>query len=379
MAALCEANTTFALEMYKKITEENKVCNIFFSPLSMSSSLSMVLLGAKGDTAAQMSKTLQLDKSEDVHSQYQELITAINNPSAVGTLKMANHLFGEQTYNFLQDCITATKKFYHAELEALDFVGAPDSARTHINEWVEGQTQGKIQNLLASGTIDSLTRLVLVNAIYFKCDWDSKFKESNTKERPFRISKTQTKPVQMMSQKGKFNMAFIPDMQMKILELPYANKEKKMLIVLPLDINDDTNGLELVEKNLSYQNLVEWTNPNMMDNMEIMVQIPKFKLEDSYDLKPKLISMGMVDAFSPGQANFSGMSDRNDLHLSKVVHKAFVEVNEEGTEAAAATAAVMMLRCAPRVEQFNADHPFIFTILDCKTSTILFLGRFCSP
>ncbi|XP_043922146.1 leukocyte elastase inhibitor A-like [Protopterus annectens] len=291
MAALCEANTTFALEMYKKITEENKVCNIFFSPLSMSSSLSMVLLGAKDATAAQMSKALQLDKSEDVHSQYQELITAINNPSAVGTLMMANRLFGEQTYNFLQ---------------------------------------------------------------------------------------TETKPVQMMSQKGEFNMAFIPDMQIKILELPYANKEKKMLIILPLDINDNTNGLELVEKNLSYQNLVEWTKPSMMYKMEIMVQIPKFKLEDSYDLKPKLISMGMVDAFSPGQANFSGMSDRNYLFLSEVVHKAFVEVNEVGTEAAAATADVTT-SCLLQREEFIADHPFIFTILDCKTSTIIFLGRFCSP
>ncbi|MGH0129130.1 UNVERIFIED_CONTAM: hypothetical protein FKN15_038377 [Acipenser sinensis] len=184
-----------------------------------------------------------------------------------------------------------------------------------------------------------------------------------------------TKPVQMMQQKAKFNLSFIPEVNSQIIELPYVGNDLSMLIVLPMEIEDDSTGLEKLERDLTFENLMEWTKPEMMDNTEVTVNLPKFKLEETYDLKSVLISLGMVDAFDVGKSDFSGMSSNNELVLSKVVHKSFVEVNEEGTEAAAATAAIMMLRCARIPVHFNADHPFLFFIRHNKTRNILFYGR----
>ncbi|NXX76248.1 SPB6 protein, partial [Urocolius indicus] len=189
----------------------------------------------------------------------------------------------------------------------------------------------------------------------------------------------ETRPVQMMFKEDTFNMTYIGDFQTKILELPYVGNELSMIILLPDSIQDGSTGLERLERELTYEMLMDWINPEMMDSTKMEVFIPRFKLEENYDLKPLLISMGMLDAFDLGKADFSGISGGNELHLSEVVHKSFVEVNEEGTEAAAATAAVMMMRCAMIVPRFTADHPFLFFIRHNKTSTILFCGRFCSP
>ncbi|NXL95603.1 SPB6 protein, partial [Alectura lathami] len=189
----------------------------------------------------------------------------------------------------------------------------------------------------------------------------------------------ETKPVQMMFRKAKFNMTYIGDLETKILELPYVGNELSMLILLPDAIRDGSTGLEKLERELTYEKLMDWINPEMMDNTEVKVSLPRFKLEENYDLKPILTNMGMPDAFDLLKANFSGMSAGNELMLSEVVHKSFVEVNEEGTEAAAATAGVMMLRCAMIVADFTADHPFLFFIRHNKTSSILFCGKFCSP
>ncbi|XP_051655444.1 serpin B6-like isoform X7 [Manacus candei] len=356
MASLCAANTTFALDLLRKLCEKKSGQNLFFSPFSISSALSMILLGSKGNTEAQITKVLSLNKAEDAHNGYQSLLSEINDPNTKYILRTANRLYGEKTFEFLSSFLESSQKSYHAGLEPTDFMNAWEDSRKRINGWVEERTEGKIQNLLAEGILDSLTRLVLVNAIYFKGNWENQFNKLGTAERPFHINKT------------------------KILELPYAGNELSMIILLPDAIQDGSTGLERLERELTYEKLRDWISPEMMGSTEVRVSLPRFKLEEDYDLKPILSCMGMPDAFDSGKADFSGMSSGNELVLSEVVHKSFVEVNEEGTEAAAATAAVMMFATSVRiVPDFTADHPFLFFIRHNKSSSILFCGRFCSP
>ncbi|XP_026989049.1 leukocyte elastase inhibitor-like isoform X1 [Tachysurus fulvidraco] len=406
MQSLSTANNNFALHLFQKIKEDNKTTNIFYSPLSISSALAMVSLGAAGNTATQMSEVLCFNKAGtfaqqtqkfqlpaalqktlhhltanyDMHVRFNKLMSELNKAGTPYTLSLANRLYGEQTYQFVEKFLSDTKTHYNAELESVDFKSNFEASRVKINNWVEKQTKDKIKNLLAQGVLDNLTRLVLVNAIYFKCNWEKQFKLQGTKELPFRLNKKATKPVPMMNQKARFPLAFIPETQCKILEMPYVGQELSMLIMLPIEIEDDTTGLELLEKRLTYEKFMEWTRPDMMDTVEVQVSLPRFKLEQTYDLKKLLISMGMVDAFDPRKCDFSGMSPCDDLVLSKVVHKSFVDVTEEGTEAAAATAAVMMMRCAMLPpERFVADHPFLFFIQHKPTRSILFCGRYSSP
>ncbi|KAM4684559.1 heterochromatin-associated protein MENT-like [Amazona ochrocephala] len=379
MDSLCAANTTFALDLLRKLCENRSGQNLFFSPFSISSALSMVLLGSKGNTGVQIVKVLSLKKAEDAHSGYQSLLSEINDPNTKYILRTANRLYGEKTFEFLASFVELSQKSYHAGLEKTDFMRAWEDSRKQINGWVEERTEGKIQNLLAEGIIDSLTRLVLVNAIYFKGNWAKQFDKERTAEVPFQINKEETKPVQMMCRKDKFNMTYIWDLQTKVLELPYVGNELSMIILLPDAIQDGSTGLERLERELTYEKVIDWLNPQAMECIEVKVSLPRFKLEENYGLKPLLSSMGMPDAFDLGKADFSGISAGNELVLSEVIHKSFVEVNEEGTEAAAATAGVIMMRCAMIVEEFIADHPFLFFIRHNKTSTILFCGRFCSP
>lgn len=373
---LSEANTSFSLALFQKIVLENRTGNVFFSPLSISSALAMVLLGARGNTASQMTESLHLHKAKDnVHEGFSKLMAELNKQGAPYALSLANRLYGEQSYKFVQEFLGDTKKHYRAELETVDFQKNFEGARVNINKWVEEQTQDKIQNLLQEGVVNDLTRLVLVNAIYFKGNWEMKFKDTNTRDAQFQLSNNESKPVKMMYQKTKFPLTFIPEANCQILELPYVGKDLSMLIMLPSEIT----GLEKLEKQLTYENFAEWTRPDMMDLQEVQVGLPRFKMEQTLDLKATLTSMGMTDAFDHRLADFSGMSPSNDLCLSKVIHKAFVEVNEEGTEAAAATAAIMMMRCAMIPASFIADHPFLFFIRHNPTRSVLFNGRYCSP
>uniref|UniRef100_A0A3P9BLJ0 Serpin domain-containing protein n=1 Tax=Maylandia zebra TaxID=106582 RepID=A0A3P9BLJ0_9CICH len=250
-------------------------------------------------------------------------------------------------------------------LESVDFKGNAEEARVHINSWVEKQTQDKIKDLLSQDAVGSLTKLVLVNAIYFKGSWNTQFKEEKTND---------TKPVKMMQQKSKFPFATIPEANCKILEMPYKGNDLSMLIFLPNDIEDDTTGLEKLEKELTYQNFVDWTRPDMMSPNEVDVKLPRFKMEEKYDLEKILTNMGMENAFDIYKRDFSG-----EKYLSKVVHKAFVDVNEEGTEAAAATGVDMEVRSITIPAEFVADHHFIFFIRHKPTKSILFVGRYCSP
>ncbi|KAG7316534.1 hypothetical protein KOW79_020075 [Hemibagrus wyckioides] len=381
MESLSMADTSFAFHLFSKIKEGNKTNNIFYSPLSISSALSMVSLGAAGNTATQMSETLHQNKAEDdIHVSFSKLMSELNKAGVPYTLSLANRLYGEQSYQFVEKFLNETKTHYKAELETLDFKSNAEASRVKINNWVEKQTKEKIKNLLVKGTVDNLTKLVLVNAIYFKCNWETKFKQNSTMEHPFKLNKRETKPVQMMNQKAMFPLAFIPEMQCKILEMPYEGQELSMLIMLPFEIEDDTTGLEKLENHITDEKFMEWTRPDRMNRVRVQVSLPRFKLEDTYDMEELLISMGMVDAFDPVKSDFSRMSPCNDLVLSKVVHKSFVEVNEEGTEAAAATAAIVnKKRAIIKSEHFVADHPFLFFIQHKPTRSILFCGRYSSP
>uniref|UniRef100_A0A8C9Y5F1 Leukocyte elastase inhibitor n=1 Tax=Sander lucioperca TaxID=283035 RepID=A0A8C9Y5F1_SANLU len=378
---LSKANTTFSLALLKKFGDDDKTANIFYSPFSISSALAMVMLGARGNTATQMSECLKTkDCQDDVHVSFAQLLSELNKADAPYTLSVANRLYGEQSYPFVEDFLGKTKKYYNAELETVDFKADSETARLNINSWVQKQTQDKIKDLLAKGDVDSLSRLVLVNAMYFKSNWNEKFQQNATQDAQFRLNKNDTKTVKMMHQETLFPFSDNPKANCKILEMPYKGKELSMLIFLPNEIEDSTTGLEKLEKQLTYENFMEWTRPDMMDNVEVQVGLPRFKMEETYDMEEVLVSMGMVDAFE--RPNFSGMSPANWLVLSKVVHKAFVEVNEKGTEAAAVTAAVMMLESfmiSHPSATFIADHPFLFFIRHNSSMSVLFAGRYCSP
>ncbi|XP_029446371.1 serpin B6-like [Rhinatrema bivittatum] len=377
MDAVYKANLAFAIDLLKNLSQDCQ--NVFISPMSISSALAMVFLGAKGNTATQIAQALHFSKAREIHMVFHSLLAEIYHPETNYLLITANRLFGEESFEFIEEFLETTKECYQADLEKVSFIAEFEESRKLINAWVEEKTESKIQNLLSPGTIDALTRLVLVNAIYFKGNWADQFKKEKTTEKQFRINKKETKPVQMMFKKAKFNMTYIGDVQTKLIEIPYVDNELSMIIMLPDDIQDNSTGLELLERKLTYKKFMIWTNPEVMYNTEVEVSIPKFKMEETYDLKSVLSSMGMSDAFDVHKADFSGMSSNNDLVLSKVIHKAFVEVNEEGTEAAAATATVTKLRCTPTVPRFIADHPFLFFILHNQSHSILFSGRFCSP
>ncbi|XP_075826062.1 serpin B6-like isoform X1 [Microtus pennsylvanicus] len=375
MDPLLEANGTFALNLLKILGEDSSK-NVFFSPMSISSCLAMVFMGAKGNTASQMAQALSLDKCSgngggEVHQGFQSLLTEVNKTGTQCLLKTANRLFGEKTLDILASFKDSCRKFYEAEMEELDFKGDTEQSRQHINTWVAKKTEDKITELLSPGTVNSDTLLVLVNAIYFKGNWEKQFDKEDTQEMPFKVTMNEEKPVQMMFKKSSFKMTYVEEISTAILLLPYAGNELNMIIMLP----DENVELKTVEKEITYEKFIEWTRLDKMDEEEVEVFLPRFKLEENYDMEDFLCKLGMTDAFED-RADFSGISSKQGLSLSKVVHKSFVEVNEEGTEAAAATSSVVY-KCMP--PYFCADHPFLFFIQHCKTRGIVFCGRFSSP
>uniref|UniRef100_A0A3P9NU61 Serpin B6 n=1 Tax=Poecilia reticulata TaxID=8081 RepID=A0A3P9NU61_POERE len=285
-SSLSKPNTTFSLALLRKLSEDNNTANIFFSPFSISSALAMVMLGARGDTATQISEVIlyfdiwSMSSCTVLFFSYTKVYfiftRELNNPEAKFVLSVANRLFGEKSYSFLQPVLLCNGR--------ASFIG-------------------------------------------------------------------------------------------QILEIPYEGKVLSMLIFLPRQIEDNETGLKKLEDLLTAETFMEWTHPHEMERGEIVVKLPRFKLEEKYDLNKVLSSMGMVDAFDETKCDFSGMSSNKGLFLSQVSHKAFVEVNEEGTEAAAATGNLV----ADSVSFFTADHPFLFFIRNRITKTILFAGRFCSP
>ncbi|XP_030351849.1 heterochromatin-associated protein MENT-like [Strigops habroptila] len=398
----------FTVDLFNKLNEANKGKNIFFSPWSISSALALMYLGAKGNTATEMAEVLHFTQAarsegsssvarpsrgrpkrrkmdpehkqaEDTHSGFKELLTAINKPRSTYSLKSANRIYVEKTFSLLPVYIQLSKNYYKAEPHKVSFKTAPEQSRKEINTWVEKQTEGKIKNLLGPRDVVTSTKLVLVNAVYFKAEWEVKFQEGNTVLQPFRLSKNKTKPVKMMCMRNTFPVLIMETLNFKMIELPYVKHELSMFILLPDDIKDTTTGLEQLERELTYEKLSEWADSKKMTETLVDLYLPKFTLEERYDLSDNLNSMGMRSAFSTS-ADFSGMAEKSDMFISKILHKSFVAVDEEGTEAAAATVTVTVTSApVDHVLKFKADHPFHFFIRHNKSKSILFFGRFCSP
>ncbi|NXP12692.1 SPB11 protein, partial [Thinocorus orbignyianus] len=397
MCSLSAANAKFCLDFFRELSKIKRNENIFFSPLSLSAAFGMVVLGARGNTLKQIEEVglalhrkaeichdllfscLKCEEAGGVHSEFQALLAALSEPRPDCSLTMANRLFGEITYPFFQQYLDSTKKFYRAELEAVNFKCTEEEAREKINFWVENETKGKIKDIFATGFIDPSTVLVLVNAIYFKGKWAVEFKKEDTKETYFQLNKNEKRTVQMMFQEDYFNMAFIEELKMKVIELPYFNNELSMLILLPEVVCEDFTGLEKLECTLTYEKLAGWTSSDRMQQLRVKVYLPQFKMEESYVLNTALQEMGVMNVFEWGKADLSGISTKDGLVVSKAIQKSFVEVNEEGTEAAGGMGLAAVPLCYPISYEFKADHPFLFFIRYNPTNTILFFGRYCSP
>jgi len=370
--SVIEANNQFALEFYQQIKDEGE--NIFFSPYSISTALAMTYEGARSRTAQEMQSVFHFPEEANVRQPAMaKIYNQINKVDKKYELNTANALWAQQDYSFLEEYINLIGQYYGGRVTNLDFIEETEKSRKTINDWVAEQTKDKILDLIPAGVLNALTRLVLTNAIYFKGQWLTQFDEKDTLEEDFRISPEKTIKMPMMRLTGeetKFNYGQTEELQ--ILEMPYDEEELSMLILLP-----EEDGLSALEESLNLENIDQWRN--MLNQQPVNVFMPKFTFETKYFLCQTLQEMGLPTAFSK-QADFSGMDGTKNLFISKVIHQAFVEVNEEGTEAAAATAVVMELESiGPSIAVFRADHPFIFLIQDNQSGNILFLGRVVNP
>jgi serpin B len=372
--SLAGGNTAFALNLYARLKTADG--NLFFSPYSISTCLAMTYNGARGDTAAQMAQTLHFDTNQiNLAASFGELQKQLNKEQKKKGIELdiANGLWGQKDHLFLPAFLDIAKQSYGANLKQVDFHTHAETARTEINDWVDHQTQGKITDLIQPGVLGPATRLVLVNAIYFKGCWARKFDKPLTTPAPFTVTPNQKPEVPLMNLTADFKYAEVDGLQ--LLELPYAGDDLSLVLMLPRE----PDGLKGMEDLLNQQTLDRWLA--QARQQKVAVFLPKFKLAAQFSLAKPLAEMGMPDAFSPN-ANFSGMDGERDLFISAVVHKAFVDVNEEGTEAAAATGVVMRMNAVmmPRPTPiFRADHPFIFLIRDNHSGSILFLGRLVDP
>ncbi|MBN2391412.1 MAG: serpin family protein [Anaerolineae bacterium] len=373
LETVVRGNTAFALDLYQKLrTIEG---NLFFSPYSISTALAMTYAGARGSTETQMAQALHFTLSQStLHPAFTALEARLRSVQEKGDilLQIANALWPHIGYPFLETFLTLTEEFYRVSITPVDYRAA-EVARQQINTWVEEKTQTKIKNLIPPGVLDDLTRLVLVNAIYFKGNWASQFAKERTQTVPFLVTPSQKVEAPMMAQEHPFGYGETDRLQ--ILELPYVGSDLSMIVLLPKEVD----GLAELETALSAPNLELWTN--RLWEKEVHVFLPRFKISQGVKLNHTLALMGMVDAFDELKANFSGMDgNENWLYIAAVLHKAFVDVNEEGTEAAAATAVIMGARGLPSSPPiFRADHPFVFLIRENSTRSILFLGRVVNP
>ena len=378
LAAVVAGNNAFAFDAYQMLKSDK---NLFLSPYSISLALAMTYAGARGDTAQQMASTLQYTlPQEQLHPALNSLDIELSQ-RGVGAkgkddkgfrLNIVNAIWGQKGYAFLQDFLDVLAENYGAGVRILDFKDAPEPSRITINDWVNDQTEGRINDLIPKGAIDAMTRLVLTNAIYFNAAWQYPFDKDATSDGSFHLLGGGEVMVPMMKETESFTYAEGNDYQ--AVELPYDGRELSMVILLPqrgqftaFEGSLDAKKVDGIISSLDYK--------------KIALTMPKFEFTSDFSLKKTLTALGMPVAFTE-TADFSGMDGKRDLFISDVIHKAFVSVDESGTEAAAATAVIMAATSAPMPEEIinvTVDRPFIFLIRDIQTGAILFLGRVMNP
>jgi len=370
IATVVSGNNAFALGLYRQLADESG--NLIFSPCSVSIALAMTYEGARGATAREMATALHLPADRQaLHSAHATLLSALDREGIdiPYRLSLANRLWCQRDYGFLPSFLKTCREFYVSGVAELDFQTDPERARRIINIWVAEQTEQKIQQLLLPGDIEMATALVLTNAIYFYGKWSHPFPVESTRLERFHISATVEVDTPTMLQRGQFAYADLPDVE--VLQLPYAGEELALVVLLP----KEPDGLARLQESLDVLVMQEWLSA--LEEQEISVALPKFALTWRRELRDALSAMGMPSAFT-AKADFSGMTSREDLWIQKVVHESRIEVNEEGTEAAASTA-VVMKKSSMMFRLFRADHPFIFLIRDLGYNSILFMGQLVNP
>jgi len=378
LAQLAQGNNAFAVALYQKLSSSEG--NLFFSPYSISLALAMTYAGAGGDTETQMAEALHFTLPPDrLHPAMNALDQEISAYAQAGTdktpgfrLNIANAIWGQEGFPFLNSYLDLLAQDYGAGLRLADFVNAAEASRQTINSWVEQQTQGKIMDLFPPGSLDDTTRLVLANAIYFKAAWKNSFDPAGTKNETFYLVDGSPTSVAMMHANGNASYLYGQGSNYQAVGLPYAGSRVMMVILMPTAGNFAAFEAGLNEAQLE-------TILAGMTDQPLNLTLPKFKVEGEFDLKGTLASLGMPDAFDE-KADFSGMDGKKDLWISDVLHKAYVNVDENGTEAAAATGVIVGLLAIPvQVKDVTIDHPFLFLIFDPQTKTTLFMGRMLDP
>ncbi|KAH7973221.1 hypothetical protein HPB52_023179 [Rhipicephalus sanguineus] len=356
----------FSVDLYKELVAKTRHKeNIFFSPFSIFAALYMSLAGARGNTAKQLARVLHAN-SEDIHDHFSSLLSKLGSLSPGVKLKVANRMYSDLVFPVLDGYLSLLGSSYDATIEAVDFKNDHEKVRAQINAWVEDVTESKIKDLLPGGSLDDTTCLVLINAVYFKGLWDMKFDERFTRRMVFHLDSRKKRSVDMMHRSDDFMMSHSDELKANALELPYLGGKASMIVILP----DSYDGLSKLEKRLNAENLLRLSK-SLTRRRGIDLYLPKFKLEHSAALRKTLSSLGVKDLFKPS-ADLTGITASGKLMASEVFHKAFVEVNEEGTEAAAATAVDYVLCCAS--PEFKVNRPFMFIVRSLDPDCVLFMG-----
>jgi serpin B len=375
-AEAVNGSNAFAVDLYGQLRRQPG--NLFFSPESISTAFAMAYAGARGQTAAQMAKTFHFTlPRERLQAAMGALLATMNAKHADYELRVADALWAQQDQNFLPRYLNLVQENYGADFHSVDFRSAPETVRGTINQWVERQTEDKINNLIAPGVLTPATRLVLTNAIYFKGDWVDQFKKADTKDEEFHLSDSRTIKAPMMHRTGSYR--YYDGGSFQELELPYAGGDLAMVVLLPKEVA----GLPALEHSFNARAADDWID-DLKPAPKVILTFPRFTMTRRFELSGVLAQMGMPQAFS-GAANFSGMTGKPGFKISAAIHKAYIDVNEQGTEAAAATGTVFQaLAMRRRIPEpppiiFRADHPFLFLIRDTHSGSILFMARVADP